>query len=95
MIKRSNNTVGLIKTVHGPVIEAMEGIEYKEDKLQLSSNDHIILYTDGVTETMNINKELYSVQRFIQLIERMDNSIPKKNVNDVVEDVLVHTGEAE
>ena len=95
MIKKQDGTIELLKKVHGPVIAAMEGISYQEDEVKLEKDDLVILYTDGVTEAMSIENQLYSDRKFQELIEGLKVPSPKHLTNIVVEDVLKHTGEAE
>jgi serine phosphatase RsbU (regulator of sigma subunit) len=95
LIKKQDGTIELLKKVHGPVIAAMEGISYQEDEVKLEKDDLVILYTDGVTEAMSIENQLYSDRKFQELIEGLKVPSPKHLTNIVVEDVLKHTGEAE
>ncbi len=53
---------------HGPVVGAMEGIEYREERRTLNAGDLLILYTDGITEAMNANRELFSEDRLADLL---------------------------
>lgn len=64
------------------VVGAMNGINYQSCETQLALNDTIFLYTDGVTEALNKNKEFYGEQR---LIEKL-NSIPQRSS---AEDILM------
>jgi sigma-B regulation protein RsbU (phosphoserine phosphatase) len=48
---------------HGPIIGAMPGIAFKEDKGQLAEHDTLYVFTDGVTEAMDVEGNLYSEQR--------------------------------
>ncbi len=64
---------------HGPVVGAMEGIEYKEERLALNVGDLLILYTDGITEAMNANRELFSEDRLVDLLK----SAPIDSAEDV------------
>ena len=56
--------------LHGPVVGAMEDMTYKETTLFIDKNDIVLAYTDGVTESQNMEEELYSDDRFIKLIEQ-------------------------
>ena len=63
LIKRADASIQWLKQRHGPVVGAVEDIAYKEDRLTLAKNDVLLMYTDGVTEAMNISNELYSETR--------------------------------
>ena len=49
-----------LSKLHGPPLGTMEGLQYKSGKLKMSPNEQIILFTDGITEALNANNQLYS-----------------------------------
>jgi len=64
-----------------------------EIKIQLNSGDVAVLYTDGITEAMDLNRQQYGLDRLQQvLIQHRD-----KTANDirkaVIDDVLQHIGQ--
>ncbi len=68
-VKRKTGEVEKLSKRHGLVLGAMDGITYGEDKVLLANADTILLYTDGVTEAMDLNEQLYSDNRLEQLFE--------------------------
>ena len=57
---------GLFEYLEGPagfVLAGMEGIVYKEQSTMLEPGDEIFLYTDGVVEATNVDKQLYGDDR--------------------------------
>ena len=48
---------------HGPIIGAMPGIAFKEGRGQLADQDALYIFTDGVTEAMDIEGNLFSEHR--------------------------------
>ena len=56
-IKRVNGSLELLSQRHGPVIGAQAGLAFKEDTVTLSKGDFLLMYTDGVTEARNREKE--------------------------------------
>ena len=55
----------LVRDKHGFVIGGMEGMRYKEYELQLSPGAKLFLYTDGVPEATDANKELFGTDRML------------------------------
>jgi len=45
-----------------------EPFTYQESAIQLEPGDKLILYTDGVTETLNVAREQFGLERLVQLI---------------------------
>jgi phosphoserine phosphatase RsbU/P len=61
------------------------GETYEEDEVQLYPGDRIILYTDGIVETMNKDKEEYGEERFEDMI-RFSSALESEQVADLVID---------
>ncbi len=81
------------KGLSGPVAGAMEMIQFKELSLTLKKGDILFLYTDGVTEAMNPEKELYSDQRLEKLIQHSRETHPNKIIEAVNIDLKVFSGD--
>ena len=52
----------------GLVIGVMPGIEYEEGTVSLGTGDDLVLYTDGVTEAMNGDEEMFGEERLEELL---------------------------
>jgi sigma-B regulation protein RsbU (phosphoserine phosphatase) len=74
---------------HGPVVGAMEGLEYGEDEVTLEAGDVLLVYTDGVTEAMTPQSDLYGEPRLEALLAQADLTRPQLLVDAVVADVHV------
>lgn len=60
----------------------IKNIEYKEYSHQINSGDKIFLFSDGVTEAMDVNKNMFGEERIIQSLKN-PNSNEKSLYNDV------------
>lgn len=69
--------------------------EYEQETTQLCSGDVVLFYTDGVTETVNPDGELYEEER----LEAIATRVKGENVNQICQaiynDVIEFQGEAE
>lgn len=61
----------------------MKEFEISENTIEYESGDIIILYTDGITETMNRNREMFGEERFIELIENNADK-PLGELKDII-----------
>jgi sigma-B regulation protein RsbU (phosphoserine phosphatase) len=86
--KRSSGSVEVLKELHGPIVGAMPGLTYKEASMMLKAGDMMLLYTDGVTEAMNKEDELYSDQRLDGLVERSSFESAQQLTEMVMADVV-------
>lgn len=69
------------------VLAGMEGVHYDLQTIQLQKGDEIFLYTDGVTEAVNVNKELYTLPRLLKLFENMKYQNSSELINQVQNDI--------
>ena len=68
LVRHADGTFEYVNGKAGLVLAAMEGINYKEQEIQLYDGDVIFLYTDGVTEATNANDELYGEERLYRAL---------------------------
>ena len=68
---------------------------YHEYHLTLIPGDTLFLYTDGVTEAMNENEEIYSEERLQEILNEGDGKNVKDMLNAVRENVREYVGKAE
>jgi phosphoserine phosphatase RsbU/P len=52
----------------GLPVGVMEDAEYDEHRLTLALGDHLVLFTDGITEAMNRDEELYDKSRLHEIL---------------------------
>ncbi len=89
IIKEDKSLVTL-KQKHGPIVAAMEGLIYKESIVTLEKNDTLFLFTDGVTEAMNIDEELYGEERLEDFLLKSDAKDVKTTINTLVDDIYLY-----
>jgi sigma-B regulation protein RsbU (phosphoserine phosphatase) len=94
-LKRANDDLVRIDQRHGPVIGASDGLAYTQDHLTMGAGDLLFLYTDGVTEAMDIEQHLYSEERLRALLAAQEFSSVENAVQVGVDDVWAFQGNAE
>jgi len=94
-IKRSDGSLTKLDELHGPVVGAIYGMTYKEKNVKLNAGDIVFLFTDGVTESMNENGQLYSDERLNTLLERTSASSLNSLLEEITNDISEFEGEAE
>lgn len=70
-------------------------VRLEERELSLESGDMVILYTDGITEAMNPDREEFGLERFIDAIGRFGAEPPKEFIDALVSEVREFTAGAE
>ena len=72
----------------------MEGIKYRKNELQLEPGDEIFLYTDGVTEAINVQENAYGEDRLLRLLNENKCVDSKSLCRLVKNDIDSFAGEA-
>ena len=72
---------------HGLFLAGMDGIVYRQDELQLDPGDRILLYTDGVTEAHNPQKELFGEERLMSILNRTDGEKGETVLSGILDEV--------
>jgi len=83
-----------LRTRSGFILAGMDGMRYRPANLTLSPGDAVYLYTDGVTEATNENKQLYGDQRLYDILNTHVNSGPETLLQAVKADVDTFVGTA-
>ena len=94
-IRRSNGQLERLDQRHGPVIGALEGMVFAQDSVTLGSGDLLFAYTDGVTEAMDVEQNLYDEHRLVKVLESLESDAAKASVEAMVADVRAFQGRAE
>jgi serine phosphatase RsbU (regulator of sigma subunit)/CHASE2 domain-containing sensor protein len=47
----------------------LENANYQETKIQLSTGDRLLFYTDGIVEAMNVQQEIFGFKRLIDVVQ--------------------------
>lgn len=86
-LKRREGPAICLSDRHGPAIGALEGAVYNESEIDMGLGDQIFLYTDGVTEAMEIGDMLFGQERLEELLAQPGTSSPQQLVGAVIDAV--------
>ena len=94
-IKKHNGELVCLDKVQGPLVGTFEGIEFEQQTIEMEVGDILLLYTDGVTEALNIRDEFYDDERLVKLLEDRAFKSAHEMTNGVYRNVLRFIGRAE
>jgi len=80
----------------GITLGMQENITFENMKIPITSEDRIILYTDGIIEIFNEYNEIFGLKRFKEILEHSIDFSPQETVNKIIEEIKkfnVHDGE--
>ncbi|MDB9513697.1 CHASE2 domain-containing protein [Kamptonema animale CS-326] len=96
IVVRSSHEVERIDTVElGFPIGLLEDIAdtVASTEVKLNTGDVVVLYTDGITEALNINKMEYGLERLIEVVKQNYEASTAEIRDAVISDVRQHIGE--
>ena len=94
-ICRSNGDIERLDTLHGPVAAASPELAYKESVTHLQKDDLLFIYTDGVPEARNLEKEFFEEKRLAQLLGEQQYENAAAAVDHIFDEVKSFEGDAE
>ena len=71
-MRRSGETLALIG--EGAVLGVLPDWRYRNNRVQLESGDHLVLFTDGVTEAEDANGMEFGEERVMRVLQEATGS---------------------
>jgi len=91
ILYKSNGDIELL-TSGGIILGVIENTDnYKSGFVTISDNDIIILYTDGVTESVDCDNNEYGENKLLQVIDLNKNATSHTLIEQIMNDVLKHS----
>jgi sigma-B regulation protein RsbU (phosphoserine phosphatase) len=83
----SGGEVRAIEGTSGLVVVVLDGFTFADRTLQLAPGDRVLLYTDGVTEAMNAQDDMYSDERLHEFLGVNRPAALSDVVHAIIDDV--------
>ena len=91
----TDNEFKYLETKPNLMLGGMENTRYEEHKITLRHGDRLLIYTDGVTEATNENKELFAEERLLHATMKTLALNAKDTVKSIREDIDKFIGKAD
>jgi phosphoserine phosphatase RsbU/P len=91
---RKGGQVSYLENSGGLVLGVEEGIVYQVDRIQLEPGEMLFLYTDGVTEAMNDQEDLFSEERLQEELARCSQKAIQALIATLMQRINEFVGEA-
>jgi len=95
LIKKSGGEYGFLSAKPCLVLGCIEDIEYREEEITLEPGDTLFLYTDGVTESMNADRDFFSESRLLEVSKKCRDLPPKELLAAIKQEIDGFAGDAE
>ena len=83
------------KEVHDFIVGGVEDTQYNNREFDLSPGDIIFQYTDGLTEAINSEEEIFGEERLMDACKKADRETPEAFLRDIRAAMREFTGETE
>ena len=84
-----------LKQKSGFILAGLEGFTYETSTFRMDHGDRIFLYTDGVTEAMNRQDELFGEKRLLAWMSQNRGAAPEEALHGLREEIAVFADGAE
>ncbi len=95
LLYRNGGEYDWLECKKGFVLAGMENTKFQASEIELNRGDTLFLYTDGVTEAMNIDSKLFSDERLKVTLNKLKNLSGKELTEGVRNEIRDHVKEAE
>ncbi|MGE3173139.1 MAG: PP2C family protein-serine/threonine phosphatase [Planctomycetota bacterium] len=85
---------GDVQTIdaHGPPLGFSASGEYGSESVTLASGDVLLLYTDGITEAVDADAEMFGDARLVELLRRAAEGSPHDILQAILAELAAFTG---
>lgn len=87
LYRHADGTVEWLRDRSGLLLGSFEGVPYRAFARTMAPGDSLILYTDGVTEAMDVTDHCYGDDRLFTLVEQKCDGYPAAVSGTIEEDV--------
>jgi phosphoserine phosphatase RsbU/P len=88
---KTDGTIDLIAMTGGIALGVMEEMPFVSKTLALKPGEAVFLFTDGVTEAMDADENLYSEERLIEKLKLSYSKGIQEITKDVIDDVFLYS----
>lgn len=82
LIKKENGKFDYVDVKKNCILAIMPNVEFEKQEIQLEEGDILFAYTDGVTEAMNTEGNLYGISRLKDVLNKSYNG--NDNIYDII-----------
>ncbi|HSO85416.1 MAG TPA: SpoIIE family protein phosphatase [Draconibacterium sp.] len=92
LILNINGDVTELEQSHGLPLGLYPGKEYTESLVKLKPGDSIVLFSDGVTEQQNTDKQHFGNERFYQILNKSATLKPEMMIDEIEKNLDLFKG---
>lgn len=86
-IRKIDQSLHKYNETHSTALGVFENIDIGHDVIKLDIGDEMILFTDGVTDAMNINDEFLGIRGLQEIINNLSTTTPEDTAHQILKEV--------
>lgn len=94
-IRKADGKVVELKGTHGTPLGAMPDLVYGSSETNLDHKDTFLLYTDGISESIDKDEKQFSEARIQKILSESQGHDPKAIINNVLKELEEFVGDAD
>ena len=94
-VRRASGVFNLERYNHELVVGAMDGVNYMSHDFRLNPGDCLFVYTDGVVEAINPEKEQFGKKRTVRVLNRKADAPPGELIRNLRSSIRDFSGNME
>lgn len=79
----------------GIMLGLREGVTYRLNEMVLEGEDHLLLYTDGITEAVGVKNDFYGEERLMACVNVNKHQTAYELIQDILQNMSEFVGNAE
>lgn len=95
VLRRAGGAYELVTYRHSPPVSLVRGLRFREHDFEMKPGDRLFVYTDGVAEAMNSQRELFGTDRLLAVLNENPNASPQQVLENVTNGINAFVGDAE
>ena len=95
VVVRPEGGAELLKVMPNLALGVWSGFDFQGESYQMQRGSTLFMYTDGVTESEDLDKQLYGDQRLLDLLNQQQSHAPRILTERVLDDIAAHSKGAE
>jgi serine phosphatase RsbU (regulator of sigma subunit) len=92
-IVRASGAVDRLETGN-IVLGAIEGVNYSEDRVKLDTGDTLIVFSDGISESINLEEEEFGEDPMPGIVKANSGASAMNLIDTIIGEVVSHAGKA-
>ena len=87
VVRKADGSYELIVYKHSMVVGILKDIPFQQHEFQMQPGDSFFVYTDGVAEATNRQKQMYGTDRLLQALNQNPDAPPEQVLANVMQDI--------